>query len=269
MPDIGLIVVTALGATGTAATVGAFAVNAVVAISISAVAGSIFKPKLPKLSDPFAGAQRTQTVREPITPWRVIYGQVRTGGAITFLHTTDGNSKLHLIITLAGHEVEEIGDIYFDDEIVPLDGAGEATGKYAGYVRVQKKLGTDTQTAFADLITEASDKWTADHRQRGRACVYVRLTHNSDLFASGIPNITAVIKGKKVYDPRTSTTAWSANAALCLADYLTDPVRGLGVDYATRIDETDLIAAANVCDENVTLAAGGTEDRYTMNGTPR
>ncbi|MFN7195151.1 MAG: phage tail protein, partial [bacterium] len=197
----------------------------------------------------------------------MIYGQVRTGGAITFLHTTDGNSKLHLVITLAGHEVEEIGDIYFDDEVVPLDGSGNATGKYAGFVRVQKKLGTDTQTAFADLITEASDKWTADHRQRGRACVYVRLTHNSDLFASGIPNIAAIVKGKKVYDPRTSTTAWSANAALCLADYLTDPIRGLGVDYATRIDETDLIAAANVCDENVTLAAGGTEDRYTCNGT--
>ncbi|MFO0467556.1 MAG: hypothetical protein ACK5ZS_01205, partial [bacterium] len=143
MPDIGLLVATAFGLTGTAATVTAIAVNTVVAISISAAAGAIFRPKLPKLSDPFAGAQRTQTVREPITPWRVIYGQVRTGGAITFLHTTDGNSRLHLIITLAGHEVEEIGDIYFDDEVVPLDGSGNATGKYAGFVRVQKKLGTD------------------------------------------------------------------------------------------------------------------------------
>jgi hypothetical protein len=261
-PVVALIGGASIGSALTTAALGLVA-----SITLSAVAGSIFRPKQPKFSDPFAGAARTQTVREPITPWRVIYGQVRTGGAITFLHTTDSNSKLHLIITLAGHECEEIGDIYFDDEVVPLDGSGNATGKYAGYVRVQKKLGTDTQTAFADLITEASDKWTADHRQRGRACVYVRLTHNSDLFASGIPNITAIIKGKKVYDPRTSTTAWSANAALCLADYLTDPVRGLGVDYATRIDETDLIAAANVCDENVTLAAGGTEDRYTMNGT--
>lgn len=269
MPDLGIgaAVAAFFELTGAAATAVAFAANAVVAITISSIAGSIFRPKIPKFRDPFAGAQRTQTVREPITAWRVIYGQVRTGGAITFLHTTDGNSKLHMVITLAGHEVEEIGDIYFDDEVVPLDGSGNATGKYAGYVRVQKKLGTDAQTAFADLITEASDKWTADHRQRGKACIYVRLTHNSDLFASGIPNITAVVKGKKVYDPRTSTTAWSANAALCLADYLTDPIRGLGVDYASRIDETDLIAAANVCDENVSLAAGGTEDRYTCNGT--
>jgi hypothetical protein len=260
-------IVALVGGASVGAALVTAAVGLVASITLSAIAGSIFRPKQPKFSDPFAGAQRTQTVREPITPWRVVYGQVRTGGAITFLHTTDSNSKLHLVITLAGHEVEEIGDIYFDDEVVPLDGAGEATGKYAGYVRVQKKLGTDGQTAFADLITEASDKWTADHRQRGRACIYVRLTHNSDLFASGIPNVTAIVKGKKVYDPRTSTTAWSANAALCLADYLTDPIRGLGVDYATRIDETDLIAAANVCDENVTLAAGGTEDRYTMNGT--
>lgn len=247
--------------------IATIAIGVVASITISTLAGALLRPKQPKLRDPFAGSARTQTVREPITAWRVIYGQVRTGGAITFLHTTDGNSKLHMIITLAGHECEEIGDIYFDDEVVPLDGSGEATGKYAGYVRVKKALGTNAQAAFSDLISEASDKWTADHRQRGRACIYVRLTHNSDLFASGIPNITAVVKGKKVYDPRTTTTAWTANAALCLADYLTDPIRGLGVDYATRIDETDLIAAANVCDENVTLAAGGTEDRYTCNGT--
>lgn len=240
------------------------AIGLVASITISAIAGSLFRPKAPKIGDT---GSRTQTVREPVTAWRVIYGQARVGGAPTFLHTTDGNSKLHLIITLAGHECDEIGDIYFDDEVVPLDGSGEATGKYAGYVRVKKALGTDAQTAYADLISEASDKWTADHRQRGRASIYVRLTHNSDLFASGIPNITAIVKGKKVYDPRTSTTAWSANAALCLADYLTDPVRGLGVDYATRIDETDLIAAANICDESVSLAGGGTEDRYTMNGT--
>ena len=248
-------------------TISAAIAGALVATTISLAGTLLFRPKSPKLQDPFAGAQRAQTVRQPITTWRVIYGQVRTGGAMTFLHTTDGNSKLHMVITLAGHEVEEIGDIYFNDEIVPLDGNGDATGKYAGYARVKKALGTANQTAFADLITEASDKWTADHRQRGRACIYVRLTYNADLFASGIPNITAIVKGKKVYDPRSSTTAWSANSALCLADYLTDTTRGLGVDYATGIDETDLIAAANICDENVTLAAGGTEDRYTCNGT--
>jgi hypothetical protein len=67
-----------------------------------------------------------------------------------------------------------------------------------------------------------------------------------------------------VYDPRTTLTAWSDNAALCIADYLMSEV-GLNCDLA-EIDSDQLIAAANTCDEAVTLAAGGTEARYTLNG---
>lgn len=236
---------------------------------LSAASGSFSKPKTPDFGlDNFAAMSRDRTVsvRQPITPWRVIYGQVRVGGAYTFLHTTDNNRYLHIVLTMAGHEVEEIGDIYFNDEVVPLDGSGNATGKYAGKVRIKKATGSTTQAAYTDLVSEASDKWTSDHRQRGKASVYVRLDFDQDLFPNGVPNVTAVIKGRKVYDPRTGLTAWSANPALCLNDYLTDTTVGLGAVYATEIDATTLIAAANACDENVTLAAGGTEDRYTANG---
>ena len=51
-----------------------------------------------------------------------------------------------------------------------------------------------------------------------------------------------------------------------MADYLCNTRYGLGADYATEIDETALIAAANICDQSVNLAAGGTETRYTLNG---
>jgi hypothetical protein len=172
---------------------------------------------------------------------------------------------LHLVIEFAGHEVHEIGDIWFDDEIIPLDGGGNATGRFSGHVYVSKHLGSPDQTADTSLIAAAPDKWTADHRLRGRAYIYVRLTKNPDLFPNGIPNIRARVKGKKVYDPRSTLTAWSANAALCTADYLT-AAEGLAASYATEIDEDLLIAAANVCDEDVTLAGGGTEKRYTCNG---
>lgn len=237
---------------------------------LSAASGAFSKPKMPDMGglNDFAAMSRDRTVsvRQPITPWRVIYGQVRVGGVYTFLHTTDNNRYLHIVLTMAGHEVEEIGDIYFNDEIVPLDGSGNATGKYAGKVRIKKATGATTQAAYTDLVSEASDKWTANHRQRGKASVYVRLEFDQDLFPNGVPNVTAVIKGRKVYDPRTGLTAWSANPALCLNDYLTDSTIGLGAVYASEIDATTLTAAANACDENVTLAAGGTEDRYTVNG---
>lgn len=221
------------------------------------------KPKAPDL----AFRDRTLTVRQPTAPWRVIYGRTRVGGTYALVHTTNNNSYLHLVIVLAGHECAEIGDIYFDDEVIPLDGSGNATGRYAGYVRIKKYLGTADQVADPDLIAEAGDKWTVNHRLRGRAYIYVRLRWNQDLFVNGVPNITAVVKGRKVYDPRTGTTAWSDNPALCLADYLTNKSFGLGADYATEIDETALIEAANVCDEDVPLADGGSEKRYTCNGS--
>lgn len=256
----------AIKATFSLAGIVKMVIGTVISFALSAVSSALVKkPKAPDFSR--SAVDRTVTVRQPLTPWRAVYGEARVGGAITFLHTTNGNNHLHLVITLCGHEVDSIGDIYLDDEIVPLDGNGNATGRFAGYVRVKKALGTANQAAHADLIAEAGDKWTADHRQRGHANLYIRLAWNQDLFANGIPNITAVVKGKKVYDPRTATTAWSNNAALCIADYLTDAVRGVGVSYVTGIDETDLIAAANACDENVTLAGGGTEARYACNGS--
>lgn len=211
---------------------------------------------------------RTVTMRQPITAWRAIYGETRTGGAITYKKVTDGNSRYHLVITLAGHVCESIEAIYFNDEEVPLDGDGNATGTYAGYVRIKKSLGNEAGQPFPDLVVESGGEWTDAHRQTGRTKLYVRLTASNDKFPAGLPNITARVKGKNdIYDPRDLSTGWSDNPALCIANYLTDTTLGLGAVWADEINETDLIAAANVCDESVTLIAGGTEVRYTCNGS--
>lgn len=240
----------------------------------SAVVNAAFADK-PDTQNPQAALDqeahgRLITVRQAVAPWQWIYGQVRVGGILTFIEVSSDNQYLHMVITLAGHECEEIGDIWFEDETVPLDGSGNATGRYAGFVRILKSEGDEAAGVqpFSDLVSESASLWTSAHCQTGRAKIYVRLKWSEDLFPQGIPNITAVMKGRKVYDPRTSpsTTAWSANAALCINDYLTNTDAGLGCVYASEINETQLIAAANTCDENVNLAAGGTEDRYTCNG---
>lgn len=205
------------------------------------------------------------TVRQPISHWQYIYGRTRVGGALTFAHES-ADQRFHLVITFAAHVCEEIEAIQFNDEVVPLDGSGNATGKYAGHVRIKKSLGAEAGQPFADLVAESEGKWTNAHRQSGRTKIYVRLKFNVDLFPTGLPNITAVIKGKKVYDPRTGLTAWSDTASLCQADFLCDPYASLGSVYADEIDETQLIAAANIDDEAVNLAGGGTEKRYTLNG---
>ena len=56
----------------------------------------------------FAGeaANRTQMVKQAITTRRVIYGTTKVSGPILFMHTTDSDDILHLIIAIAGHEIE-------------------------------------------------------------------------------------------------------------------------------------------------------------------
>lgn len=195
-------------------------------------------------------------------PQQYVYGQVRKGGTISFYEATGTDNKfLHMIVCLAGHEVAAIGDIYVNDKVVTLDGSGFVTSDpWKSKIRIKKQLGTETQLADPDLVAETSA--TSAFRGRGIAYIYARLEYDQDVFANGIPTITAVVNGKKVHDPRTLTTGWSRNAALCIRDYLTD-VRGMGDN---SIDDVMLSVAANVCDEAIPLAGGGTQPRYRMDG---
>lgn len=56
--------------------------------------------------------------------------------------------------------------------------------------------------------------------------------------SGGTPRVTCRVKGRKVYDPRDGTTAWSRNPALCLRDLLLSTRYGLGQDLtAADIDD--------------------------------
>ena len=238
---------------------------------VGAVVRSAFggKPNKPQYSDPTINSKnRTVTVRQPVTAWQIIYGRARVGGAITYIYSS--GDKLEMVITLAGHVCQEIEEIYFNDELIPLDGSGNATGTYAGYVSVIKSLGAEAGQPFSGLVTASGGEWTDAHRQSGRTKIWVSLTANRDLFPSGVPNITAVVKGRKIPDSRISPTAdaYSANAALCVHDYLTDSEFGFGAVAAEEIDADQLIAAANSCDEQVAKVGSPTEyeSRYACNG---
>lgn len=236
-------------------------------VSMGVSAALTKAPKAPEaVNVPIQQRDRTLSVRQAIAARRIVYGNVRLGGAITYLEATEGNQYLHVVLTLAGHEVSEIGNIWLQDDYVELDEDGNATGKFAGLVRVRKNLGTADQEAFADLVAESNGKWTTDHRQRGCACIYVRLKYDRDKFPAGLPNITTEVWGKKVYDPRTDETVYSANAALCVADWLCEGRYSIGETYGDAIFEERLIASANVCDEDIERADEETEKRYELHG---
>lgn len=221
-----------------------------------------------------AGGGRTQMVRQPITSHRIVYGRTRVSGPIVFIHSrpaSDSSDKLdilHVVIVLAAHEVEEIEDIFFNDGIIALDGNGDATADpykqgSTVYASVYKHLGSASQLADTVLVANSAGKWSSGHRLRGLAYIHAQLRFDEKAYASGLPNISALIKGRKVYDPRTEETEWSENAALCILDYVTSEF-GLNASL-DEIDLNSFIAAANICDEEVDTI-DGTESRYTCNG---
>ena len=238
------------------------------------------KPKQPKFASPSVtsianGSRgRTEMVNQPITAHRIIYGEVRVSGPLVFTHSrpvSAGDTKLdmlHWVIVLAAHEVEAIGDILFNDEVVPLDGNGDATAEPymrddTVYASVYKHLGDIDQSADQVLIDNSGGGWTAAHRLRSLAYIHTQLRYDEKAYAGGTPNISAIVKGRKVYDPRTTLTEWSDNAALCVLDYLISDI-GLGASI-DEVDVNSFIAAANICDE-IVATLDGTEKRYTCNG---
>lgn len=244
-----------------------------VAITAASMAASkLLAPKMPSFSDSSL-AERSQMVRSPIASRQIIYGRSKVSGVVVYLSTTGTkNEYLHIVVAMAEHEVEEIGDVYFGEDLA-LTGSGSSAnqGRFVGKAQIYKQLGGSAQVAQPQLVAATAGltdgKWTNAHRLRGIAYVYVQLTWDAEVFANGIPNISAIVKGKKVYDPRTTTTVWSANPALCLRDYLTSDL-GMAMTSA-EIDDSAVTAAANICDEQVQilpLSPTAYENRYECNG---
>lgn len=342
----GAVAGSAIASAVTTSVLGATLISTLVSSAISAVGSRLLSKSAgggaPSFTSEASG--RTQIIRSSVEPHKIIYGEVRTSGTLVFPETSGTDNRfLHLVITLAAHEVNQIGNIYVDDSVVPLDGNGVATtGELRNVLRIKKLLGAENQAAQADLVSEVS-KWTSDHRLRGIAYIYARLTYYESGYPNGIPNLSAKVQGRKVFDPRdtaytitdistanpsvfttsaahgfsvgdrvfitgvagttpkigkeyrvntvpTATTftvldssgeplhatvgassgevtkmEYSNNWALCVADYLMNDQFGFGAGWG-EINESDLIAAANICDENVSVASGGTQKRYTCDG---
>jgi len=261
------------GISATAATAIAYTIAYTAIIGASMAVSKLLAPKMPSMGDL---NNRGIMTRSPTSPRQIIYGQAKVSGTIVFLATSGTkNEYLHIVVALAGHEVQEIGSVYFnEDEVLTGSGDGYATGKYAAsgsYTGslIHKHLGSTTQTVDTTLQTDFPTDWDSNHRLRGIAYVYCKLTFSNEIFVGGIPNISCVVKGRKVYDPDSETTAYSANPALCLRDYLTDTDLGMGMD-ASEIDDTSVIAAAAVCVEQVEVkpvtSPATYENRYECNG---
>jgi hypothetical protein len=133
-------------------------------------------------------------------------------------------------------------------------------------MRIDLWDGTQT-VASAALIAELPTEWDSDKVMTGLPYIHLRLRFSNDVFGGGFQNLSVELLGKKLWDPRDDSTAYSANAALAALDYLISDY-GLGVPSG-EIDTDIVAAAANIADEMVAVDEAETsfEARYTVNGS--
>ena len=264
MPQVvGAYILTTIGATTLAASaVAAYAVGYLATTAITSWALSALAPDAGGSGGIGGSRGLMVNATDPAAPHDIVYGTVRKGGVRTYVESTgDENKFLHMILVLAGHELAGIDDIYLNDEVVTLDAGGFVTsGNWNSKVRIKKHLGNEI-VADALLVAE-SNQIDANFVGNGIAYLYIRLEYDQDVFANGVPMFTAKVRGRKVYDPRTANTSYSANASLAVRDYIT---ADFGLNDSA-VDDLAFAASASVSDESISLESGGIEPRYEING---
>ena len=289
------LVKAALVATG----IKGFVARTVASFLLTTVTNKLFARKL---SSPSLGLSGVQvTTRSALEYRKIVYGKAMVSGPIVYSNVAGTNNKeLWHDVALVGHEIEDYVALYIDGDEIPKANiswtAGTTSdGTGTGAVNVTKWVGSSStnavyafyylghadqpvcgalNTAFADIGT--------NNRLRGVAHVVWKLIYEentAEVWKQGQPrNLKAVIKGRKIYDPRLdstnggsgshryateSTWEWSENPALAVADYL---VTYMGVDPATDILWSSVADAADDCDATVSLPSSGSENRFTCNG---
>lgn len=205
----------------------------------------------------------------------VVYGRRQVGITRVFLESSGTTNKyLYMAGVVCEGEIDSIEQIFIDDKRVIFDGdlthgtVREVDSADANFfvnqssrIRIQVFNGTDNQTA-SSVLTDAPS-WTSDHKLSGVCYLAFRFTFDKDAFSS-IPQVKVVLRGKKVYDPRTSSTKWTPNSALVLLDYLRNTRYGKGLPDSAF--ETNFTSFKTVATDADTLIQPRTTSVSTVAG---
>lgn len=186
--------------------------------------------------------------------------------------------------------IDSTARIYLGSDWVTIDGSGWVTGingetrnsnmdgRYIdGHVRILFRAGAPSETAFAEVVDAFPDRWATTARGDGTATAALLLyapqaKFQAQAFPLGRPEFTMAQRGV-CYDWRDVSQArnlpetwkWSPNPVVWLVHL---EWSRWGLDWTRQIQPvlSDLSAQADICDEPVTLKAGGTEKRYCLAG---
>lgn len=247
------IIAVAIGLAASAAAAASYiAISTALIITIGAAVAGALLTKAPSFSGYTSQQERKQVLRSSVAPAVTVYGTSVVSGMLFFAEEEKGNKEkewIHMGIVVADHPVDHIGRIWLGDELI-----GDYGDKASYTVHI------DRQTADPFMMANAQS-WKDDMIGKGITWVRISLKFDNDKFPAGLPNIKFEVFGKRVYDPRNGSVAWSDNAALCILDYYRST---LGVADGD-LYMSQFIQAANVCDQ-VLNDGGGNRKRYTING---
>lgn len=167
--------------------------------------------------------------------------------------------------------VDAIEALLVDRQTVSFS-SGAATGYYAGFLYADTQLGARPESDALTAQWSGLPNWGSDYKLSSWAAVGWSLKFDKDgkVFTGNLPELGAVLRGVKVYDPRLdstfpggsgscrvtneSTWVYSANPALHAGSYAYGRwVNGdlvFGVDLGDAVDFGAIAAWANLCDAN-------------------
>ena len=215
------------------------------------------------------------SVKQPRPPRVSAYGQSRLYGAYALYETSSNGTAVDVFAVHDG-EMDGLVGFYLNDDTITLAGntvqAG-ADGRYGGSkLKVYWTTGANPGTAISAITSLVPSIWSSAHRGDGvvimaLTCATVKAEDFLKIYPNGVPTLSMVARWQRCPDPAAvdptdeSGWTWTENSIRQLLHYKL--VRE-GVDYATKIEPAiaSWIAASAVCDEAVSLKAGGTEARW-------
>lgn len=254
--------------------------SAIATTAISIGIQMLLAPKPPKPED--GKIPLTQSL--PHRQW--VVGRTRVAGAYMLMEAK--GAKLYTVQAIAGHRISAVNRYYLHDDEVSVDGSGWVQGltdlSYNNNtVQIRSRLGLATETAYSFISDDltAEGVWTASHRGDGQAslgmvCLSPKSTFFTTIYPYGAPRLSVEVDGALVWDYRDpaqsptnpATWTWSRNAALIMCWHQCFNEFGHRRDYTKAIlPVLDMWEEeADICDEDVARAAGGTEKRYLVSG---
>ncbi|QII11254.1 exported protein [Candidatus Kuenenia stuttgartiensis] len=186
-----------------------------------------------------------------------IYGKAEIGMNRIFLDTDPKNKDwLYFVGVFAHGIIDGVTKIKADGDTIATYNKSskkwEVDEDYTGLVgTIQIRRGSDNSSHYS-FIGDKFKEWSDDRRARGCASIAMAVKYDQDKFRGGIPRITVVVKGNRLYDPRVpnDAKAYSNNLALVSLDYLRGKRYGIRA-LDEEIDFDSFIAEANHSDETV------------------